>query len=350
MNEIVRSRDAMLFAALGAALAALGEVAGVIGFAVLNINSPGTFTDLSHAHDWLLFGGSLLALGAVGLVAWRRIAEDQGRAVLVGAGGLELGGATVATLFIALGSLVSAASSGSSAGDTLSAVGIGLWGLLALVRSGRLSLADRTGPPGSGMGRLTTIWVAVAAGLILLAIGYGISFGASSQGASIASGVIGAIGLGVWAAAVADARNHGLLSSPLVPRVLAALGLAAASFLAEAVVAGIVFGPSGTVTGLQVGGAVIDLLLGLSIAVFGHAAWLQVGGLPVPARAATRTAPAPSAPSPAAGEPAGGEAEHGVAGRTAPGPGARSCLSCAAPVPEGARYCPSCGAEAAAAP
>lgn len=90
MNEIVRSRNAMLLASLGAVLGALAEVLGLIAFAVLNINNDTTYLDLGHAHDWVFFGGSLLVLGAVGLVAWERIAQSSGAGTSAGPATLEL--------------------------------------------------------------------------------------------------------------------------------------------------------------------------------------------------------------------------------------------------------------------
>jgi hypothetical protein len=340
MHQIVRSRNAMLLAAMGAATAVLGEVMGVIAFAILNLNSPGTFTDLGHAHDWLFFGGSLLVLGAVGLVTWERIAQNQGATHSSGPETIDLGGATVATLFIAIGALVSAASSGTTTGDTLTAVGIGLWGFLALTRAGRQNLSDRQASSSAGIGRLTAIWLGVAGGLILFAVGFGISFDPSSQGSSIASGIIAAIGVAIWAGAIVVARNHDLLASPHVPRVLAALGLAAASFVAEAIVAAIVFGSGGTVTELRIGGAIIEALLGLSIAVFGYTAWLRSVELPVLARRAASAGPVTPPPSPAP-SPVASPADAS----TTPGSSPAFCSSCGGALSDGVRFCPSCGAQ-----
>jgi hypothetical protein len=331
MDEILRSRHAMVLATLAAVLAVVAEVIGVVGFATLDVRNPGAFADLGHAHDWLFFAGWVLGLGAVGLATWERIVADQQGVGPANAITLELIGASVATLLLALGSLVSAASSGSSAGDTLSAVGIGLWGLLALSRAGRENLADRQAA-GHRSGRQSALWLAVSAGVVLLAVGSGIAFDPSNQGSSMASGILSAVGVGVWATATAVARRHGLLRSSLVPRIVVALVLGAASYIAQAVLAGVVFGPNGTVTGLRIGGAILLALLGLSLGCFGSAAWVRVVEL--------LAAVGPDAPVLTVDAPS----DRAPLDPTPPPAPASFCAQCGSPLTERARYCWSCGA------
>ncbi|MGH9043793.1 MAG: hypothetical protein ACRDVP_02955 [Acidimicrobiales bacterium] len=50
MNEIVHSRNAMLLALLGAPVAALGEIMGVIAFAVSDTNNSGVACDVGDAY------------------------------------------------------------------------------------------------------------------------------------------------------------------------------------------------------------------------------------------------------------------------------------------------------------
>ncbi len=326
MDEILRSRAAMVLATLGATVAVVGEILGVVGFATLDVSSPGTFTDLGHAHSWLFFAGSVLVTGAVGVATWGRIVEGHAAANSGDADVLELFGATVATVLLAVGSLVSAASTGTSAGDTVGAVGIGLWGVLALARAGRQNLAERRAAAERG-GRTSALWLAVSVGLLLLAVGSGIGFDPSNQGSSMASGILSATGLGFWAAATALARSSGLLPSPLVPRVVAGLSLAVTSYVAQAVVAGVVFGPTGTVTGLRIGGSIILALLGMSLAVFGSAAWARGAALPAPG-ATSPHVPTADAPSDGAMTP----------------PPAAFCTQCGHGLSTGARFCASCGA------
>lgn len=360
MNEIVRSRNAMAIAAAGAALVVLGELLEVIAFAVLNINSPSTYVDLGHAHDWLFFAGVAIILGAVLMVTWSRIVHSQvathaGHVTPVGHTGVmgsmgqetaELVGASLATLFLAIGALVEASSNGSTAGNALAAVGFGLWGLLALSRAGRHNLSQNQPAPTPGSAQLAGMWLAVALGLILLAVGYGIGYVATDRGSSIAASVIAAIGIAVWLGAMVRARTVGLLRDALVVRILIGLGIAIAAFVGDAIVAAIEFGPNGTVLGLRIGGAIVVALLGLAIAAFGLTAWSRALALPAVTPSAAPPATGFAAPASSFATPSGFGAA--APAPTATSPSVRYCTSCGAALAEGTRFCGSCGAPTGA--
>lgn len=171
----------------------------------------------------------------------------------------------------------------------------------------------------------------------MLGVGYGISFGTSSQGSAMASGVIAAIGVGICAVAIAVARKNHLLTSLVVRWVLGPLGLATAAFMAETIVAGIVFSPNGTVTGLAIGYDIIEALFAMSFGCFGNTAWGRFVKLSLPAQVATSgghsTPPVSEATSAEAFVPAGGVSR----------PVGRCCSSCGDLLLDRARFRSSCG-------
>jgi hypothetical protein len=175
-----------------------------------------------------------------------------------------------------------AASNGSSAAAAVTgAVGIGVWALLVLSRAARLSLTEQgTASTVQGdRGRQADLWLAAAIGLFALAIGYGITSAASSEGAGIAAGLLEAAGIAALAWAVTVARSRKMLSSRPVPSILAGLALLAISFLAAAVVAGLAFG---TLTALGVALTVVTAVELAAVVALGLAAWTRVRELAVP--------------------------------------------------------------------
>ena len=345
VHLLVRSRVTMMLGALGAILASLGMVCGTVAFAVLSRGNQHTSQDLIHAHDWLFFAGSVVALIGVSILLWQRVVG--GVADLDTA---EIGGFVLALLFIAIGALLSATDTSSSSGDTLIAVGIGIWGLLAVVRAARASISEsKSDQPSTQTNRVAALWLVAAVGSIVLAVGWGLSF-SSAQGTSIASGVILAVGIAIWIAAIAQARSEGLFSAADLPPVLVGLGFLLASFVAEAVVAGIVLGPNGTLTGLRVGGAIVSALEAAGFAGLGLAAWLRMNELParlaLPARASSplsSNADRGSSSPTTVAEPS----SEGVSSVDAPQPvqtQRRFCTACGRPLAAEDAYCGACGA------
>ncbi len=272
MHYITRSRTAMTLAVLAAGLFVLGALMGLIAFATLNISNPGSFTSLGHAHDWLTFSAALVALVGVSAAAWELVLAKRNAEVP------EVAGAAVATLFIAIGSLVNASSSsGSQTANVLGAIGVGGWGALCLIRAARRSLAEQHGAVDST--RQASIWLTAAVGLFVLAIGSGLVTSIDNQGVSVAAGVIQTLGILILAASLAIARNQRFLISRPMPAVLAGLGLVAASFLTQAITAGVVYGPGGTISGLRVGLSIAYALQMLGAAALGYAAWLRTAEL-----------------------------------------------------------------------
>jgi len=261
----------------GAVVFVLGTAFLLASDATLPSSYLGASSDLAQAGRWLEFLGGACALAAVCLAGWELVLRSAWIA------GAEIASASVGTLLITIGLLTSAASNGSSAAAPVTgAVGIGIWALLVLARAARVSLAEQrpAHAPGqggqggqAGRGSQAELWLAAAVGLFVLAIGYGFSSAASSRGPGIAAGLLEAIGIAVLAGTVAAARSRGLLHSHPVPAVLAGLALLAASFLADAVVAGLAFG---TLTGLGAGLTVVTAVELAGIIALGVAAWTRV--------------------------------------------------------------------------
>jgi hypothetical protein len=124
-----------------------------------------------------------------------------------------------------------------------------------------------------GRGRQADLWLAAAIGLFALAIGYGFTSAANSTGPAIAAGLLQAAGVGALAWSVAVARSRQMLSSRLVPVVLAGLALLAVSFLAFAIVAGLAFS---TLTALGVGLSIVTAVELAAVTALGLAAWTRL--------------------------------------------------------------------------
>jgi hypothetical protein len=254
------------------ALLVAGVVVFVLGTAFLLASdatlasSSGASGDLAQAGRWLQFLAAACALAAVCAAGWKVIVRNEWVA------GAELGAAALGTLLLTIDLLAAAATNGSSpAAPVTGAVGIGIWALLVLSRAARTSLTEQG--PLQGQSRQAELWLAAAAGLFVLSIGYGLTSAAGSQGAGIAAGLLQAIGIGVLAGAVAAARSRRTLNSRPVPVALAGLALLTLSFLAAAIVAGLALG---TAAALATGLTVVTAVELAAFVALGLAAWTQL--------------------------------------------------------------------------
>ena len=379
MEHITQSRTAMTLAVLGALLFALGDVLAVVAYAILSPGHVGTYTALGHGADWLRFSGAVVVLAAVAAAGWELVL--QGRV----SGAIEVGVAAVGTLLVAVGALIAAASTRSqTAADVVAAIGIAVWSFLVLSRAARRSLSEQNLEPGRPA--QAPIWLGAAMGLLILAVGAGLPTSINNRGQSVASGVLMAVGIGILAGALLVARSDRLLLTRPIPVLLLGLGILTVAFLADAIVAGIVFGPNGTLTGLRIGVSLATAIEAAGVIVLALAAWLRLGDLvrarggtvapafsaqpsfpasgPVPGSgpypapeevgvpmdatvvapaappgpaAAPAAAPEPPAPSDlTVTAPAAATGEPGAAAQTA-------CPGCGAPTAPGARFCAQCG-------
>ena len=355
MEQLTRSRTAMALAVGGAFLFLLGDVLGVVGYAILSPGHVGTFTGLSHGAEWLRFSGALVVLVAVCSAGWELVLKT-----LVGPA-VEVGVAAAGTLLVAIGALVAAASPRSlTAPDVLTAVGIALWSFLVLSRAARQSIEEQQ-HLAPGRPAQAPVWLGAAMGLLILAVGSGLPTDIADRGSSVASGVLMAVGVGILAGALLVARSDRLLAGRPVPVMLAGLGIVTIGFLADAVVAGIVFGPSGTLTGLRVGVSLALAIQVVGVGALGVAAWLRVGELVLgstrtstpPADPGTVAAPPPmvppfgdltvSTPTPTPTPPPPTSLSTPEPAPTAPETAVAPCPACGAPTSAWARYCAQCG-------
>jgi hypothetical protein len=267
MEQFTKSLKPMTLAVTAAVVFVLGTGFLIASDATLTPSSLGASSDLADAARWLQFLAAAGALAAVCAVGWEMIVRSEW------VGGLEVAVMAIGTLLITVGLLATAASDGaSSAAPVTGAVGIGIWALLVLSRAARTSLEEK------GTGTTTQplpsqLWVAAAAGLFVLAIGYGLTAGANSRGPALAAGLLEAAGVAGLAWSVAAARSRQWLRGRPVLDVLAGLLLLAASFLAAAIVAGLALG---TLTAQGVGLAIVAAIELAAFAVLGLAAWTRV--------------------------------------------------------------------------
>lgn len=265
MEHIIKSLAPIALLVAGAVIFVLGTAFLLASDATL-ASSSGASSDLAQAGRWLEFLAALCAMAAVCVAGWKVIVRSEWAA------GAELCAGALGTLLITIGLLVSAATNGSSpAAPVTGAVGIGIWALLVLSRAARTSLTEQE--PSHGHTRQAELWLAAAIGLFVLAIGYGFTSAAGSQGPGIAAGLLQAIGVGALAGTIVVARSRQLLNSRPVPAVLAGLALLTVSFLGAAVVAGLALG---TLAALAIGLTVVTAIELAAFVGLGLAAWTQV--------------------------------------------------------------------------
>jgi hypothetical protein len=264
--SIVQSRVAMALAAAAAGLYTLGSLLALLAFATLTSSSVSTFTNLGHASNWLHFAGTIFALLALCVVVRNALISQQLLPLV------EVAGASVATLLVAIGALVFAASSSStSTGGILLAIGIGLWGLVAMSRGARITM-DQSAE--SNVNLRAGYWIGASVGLIILCVGAGFVYDPSSKGSSIASGALQALGIAVLACALLMARIAGFLKGRTTPVLTTGLAIVVAFFVGTAVVAGIEFS-NPTLTGLRLSFSIVYAIGVMGFATLALAAWTQ---------------------------------------------------------------------------
>ncbi|MGH8994471.1 MAG: hypothetical protein ACRDYB_00275 [Acidimicrobiales bacterium] len=306
MIEIIRSRTAIALAVPAALLLALSKALAAIGFAVLS--GPGrvrTANDLLTAGSWLAAVALGLAVVGIGWVLGASVLRRRW------AEAWEAGAAAASTMLIMIGLLVSAAASpgGSEGANVVAAVGVGGWAALCVTKAARRSLIEEAE---RGLVRQAALWLLAGAGLVVLAVAIGLPDASiTDQGLAIATSVLWALGLAAIAEALFFARRRGLIVTRRLSELLAGIGTLAGSYVAAAVVAGVVFGPDESLTGVRVGVPIVSAIAAAGFVLLALAGWNRLRELTV--------VPAPEA----------GGCGHGA--------------------PDGARFCPECGRPVAAA-
>jgi len=299
MIEATRSATAMALAVAAALFVALGKVLMAVAFAVLSGPARvGTAHDLSTAGAWLAAVGGAVAVVALGWAAWamvlRRSATDA----------VELGAAAAATLLVAVGLLVAAATSptGSEAANVVGAIGFGAWAILLVTRAARRSLLEEAQP---GLPHQAALWLCAGVGLVLVAVAVGLpDASVADKGLAVATAVLWALGLAALTAAIELARRKGFLVTRRWRELVAGLAILVASYVIATVVAAAVFGPTASLTAVRIGVPLAAAVAAAGLVVLALAAWNRLRELTVPAAATpVSEAPPPPAAVAAAGPP-----------------------------------------------
>ncbi len=276
---------------------------------VLSLANLPTSHHLITAGGWVDVAGLAAALAAVAMVGWGTVVA--GRRALA----MELGAAAAATFLLVLGGLVTVAASGSTAGDILTALGLGAWAALLVVVAARTSMAERS--PVAASPGAATAWLVAAGGLVLLAVGSGLPAPARSDSTTgVVAACLGAVGLAVLAGVLVAARSRRLLTSRAVATTVAGLAALAAHEVALAAYAAVSFTPTSTLGDVRSTVALAAFVGALAWVVLGLAAWQRIPEVPAWPLAVP---PHPVAPPPP------------------------RCPACAAPAGPGANYCWQCG-------
>jgi hypothetical protein len=273
VEHITRSLPAMALAVTAACFYVLGAAFSIAAYATLAPSSYGTSSGFLTAGLWLQFVAGLAAMGAAGVACWEQVQRRNWQ----GAGAAAV--LAVGALLVAIGWLVAATSSTTtSTPETLLAVGIGIWALLALGMAALRSLAEQqtASTAGPDWPRYADLWLAAAAALLILAIGSGFTLDVTDQGTGITAGALHAFGAAGVGAAIAVARTRGLLASRPSVVALTGLGLLAATGIAVAVMAGVAFEPDATLLGIRIGISVAIAVELAAAAALGIAAWIRV--------------------------------------------------------------------------
>ena len=310
MIEIMRSTWAMALAVVAGLLFAVGKVLQVVAFAI--VSGPdrlGAFNDLTTAGAWLSAVAGAVAVGAIVSAIGSAAVRRRWREIW------EVVAAAMATFVIALGLLVDAATSpaGSLGANIVAAVGFGGWVVLLTVKAAERSLEERlrTAPR-----RQAVLWLAASIGTLLVAVGAGLpNASAEDKGLALAGALLWMLGLAVVAFALALARRRRLIVSRRYPELAAGLWTLVSAFAAAAIVAGAVFEPLPSLTGVRAGVALAMTFQVAGFTILAFAAWDRLRDLLLLA----------SGPPPfEATDPS----------------------QCGHPLPIGAHFCPQCGAPA----
>ncbi|MCL5048441.1 MAG: hypothetical protein M1374_06635 [Firmicutes bacterium] len=263
MNKLITNKQSLLIIAIATAALALVYIFGGLAYITLSYTSNTASQDLSTASVWINLCAVIGYLANLGNLSFDAMVKKEWK--VFG----ELGGMTVAFFIMAIGFLVSALNVNTIAGNsTMVAVAIGLVSLVLLYRAADLSIEAQNNGQSSREGKL---WLVSFLGVLLLSIGYGIA--SSSSSSAVAAGVLSAIGFALIGGVVATAYKNGQLASVVTLYVVRSAGILAIASLVAAILQGIEFSPSSSLTGVQIAGAVPAFLLAVAYGVLAYATW-----------------------------------------------------------------------------
>ena len=310
---------AMALAVAAAVAVVIDAVLTGIAFVVLgDLGSLDTTKNLLISAAWLEAVAGIAAFVGVASVVWTLVLRRTWVELV------EVGWATVATLLIAIGLVIDAAVAPnySLSANVVYAVGLGEWMILLVVNAARRSLIEQHQPHSS---RQAPLWLAASGALLLSAVGVGLQTGSiDNKGLGIATGIILMLGAAALAVTVTAARARGLITTEQVPILVAGLWTLAAAYGASAIVAGVVYGPSESLTALRVGTCIVAAIRAAAFILLAFAAWGRLRDL------VTLTWVESAQPPPSA--------------QAVPSPPVAACGHLQ---PVNARFCPECGAPTA---
>lgn len=310
MIEIMRSTWAMALFVFAGLVLAVGKLLQVVAFAIVSgPDREGSFNDLVTAGAWLGAVAGAVAVVAIGSAVWTAVGQRHWREIW------EVLAADVATFVIAVGLLVDAATSpgGSLGANIVAAVGFGGWAVLLTVKAAGRSLEERLH---AGRPAVAVLWLTAAIGALLVAVGAGLpNASAEDKGLGLAAALLWMFGVAAIAMTLVVARQRRLIISRRFPEVIAGLCTLVAAYAAAAIVAGAVFGPLPSLTGVRAGVALATTFQVVAFTILAFAAWDRLRDLslmssgPPPFEAAQQS-------------------------------------QCGHPLPPDAHFCPQCGAPA----
>jgi hypothetical protein len=260
---------------IAAAVWALGSILSGIAYAILSSpDSVSTTTNLVIAGQWLAFGAGFLLLCATKLVVWKLFTTRQWSSMW------ESGGLALSTLLIAIGLLVTALNKTdpSDGASIVSAIGVGGWAIVLLVRAAQRALLEQESPQ---LPRQAALRLGGAGAIVLFAISVGLPEPSSDDATlAIATAIIGTVGFAALAVVLLMARSRQLFTSRSFPIVVAGLWAFVVSGVARAVSSGFVYGPPPrSLLSLRIGVPISQFTYALALLVLGWAAFGRLAEL-----------------------------------------------------------------------
>lgn len=270
MIGIFRSQWVMACCVVAASLTALNLAFGTLAYAILSgPSSVTTFRDLAIAAGWLFFSASVVLLAGVAGALWFLIMMRSWVPAW------EAASTTVGAVLVAIGLLLRAIGEPRppEAAKIVTAVGVGIWAILAVVVAGRIAIdAERERAARSD---LASTWGIAAAALLIVAVSFGLPTGSvQDKGPLIADNVVGAIGFVFLAVAIGFGRAHRLLTRSGL--VVGGLLTVAAGSAATAIVAGIVVHPGLNLAAFRIGFSLATAISAVGMIPLAAAAWRRL--------------------------------------------------------------------------
>lgn len=271
MEYIPRSASAMALIVAALFFYAVSIVLAVVFYATL---TPDLSLGLYRASAWLGFVAGIAAFSAVATAAWETVPRKDWIAFA------ETAVASAATMLYAIGLLIEASTveNGTTAGGVVKAIGLGVWGLVALSRSARLSLAEQK--PETVIAPITkhqpAKWLVAAGGLLATAVGAGLIDASTGTSDFISAGAVTAAGMGAICGALIAARRQGFLRSAVTSAAVTGLAVLAAGILTFAIALGTAAGSHWSPTIFRAATATTTAIQLIGVLILGGVAWHQV--------------------------------------------------------------------------